>query len=225
MDAGAYDAWYQTPRGAWIGETEFRLLRQQLRPERGESLLDIGCGTGYFIRRFAGELGLETVGLDPNARWLDFARAHGAGTERYCIGSAESLPFFDCSFDYTVSVTALCFVDDFRQAVREMLRVTRKRFAIGLLNRHSLLYLQKGSHGGSGAYRGAHWHSASEVRAMIAGLPVADIALRSAVYLPHASGMERAAERVIPSRLLIGAFFVAAGCGAPGPSKTKAGAG
>ena len=103
MDAGAYDAWYHTPRGAWIGETEFRLLRQQFRPERGESLLDIGCGTGYFTRRFAGELGLETVGLDPNARWLDFARAHGAGTERYCIGSAESLPFSACSFDYTVS--------------------------------------------------------------------------------------------------------------------------
>ena len=114
-------------------------------------------------------------------------------------------------------MTALCFVDDFRQAVREMLRVTRKRFAIGLLNRRSLLYLQKGSHGGSGAYRGAHWHSASEVRSLIAGLPLADIALRSAVYLPHASGMARAAGRVIPSRLLIGAFFVAVGCVGPRP--------
>ena len=32
--------------------------------------------------------------------------------------------------------------------------MTRKRFAIGPLNRHSLLYLQKGRARGSGAYRG-----------------------------------------------------------------------
>jgi hypothetical protein len=28
VDAGAYDAWYRTSRGTWIGETEFQLLRK-----------------------------------------------------------------------------------------------------------------------------------------------------------------------------------------------------
>jgi SAM-dependent methyltransferase len=212
VDAGAYDAWYHTPRGAWIGEIEFQLLRQLLRPERGQSLLDVGCcGTGYFTRRFAGETGLRAVGLDPNASWLEFARASSPGSERYCIGTTESLPFANRSFDLGVSVTALCFVDDARRAVREILRVTRKRFAIGLLNRHSLLYLQKGRAGGSGAYRGAHWHTTQEIRALFDGLPAANLKVRSAVFLADGGPIARGIERLISHRLSLGAFAVVAG--------------
>jgi SAM-dependent methyltransferase len=206
-----YDAWYYTPRGAWIGEVEFRLLRDLLGSERGGSLLDVGCGTGYFTRRFAGEAGLQLVGLDPSASSLDFARAHSAVGERYCMGSAESLPFADRSFDYSVSVTALCFVGDTQRAVRQMLRVTRKRFAIGLLNRRSLLYLQKGRVGGLGAYRGAHWHTAREIRALFKGLPAGNLTLRSAVFLPDGGALARWVEPLIPYRLRLGAFIVAAG--------------
>ena len=46
-------------------------------------------------------------------------------SEPYCLGAAESLRFADRSFDLVVSVTALCFVDDARRAVREIPRVTR----------------------------------------------------------------------------------------------------
>jgi SAM-dependent methyltransferase len=211
VDAGAYDAWYQTPRGAWIGEAEFRLLRRLLRPACGESLLDAGCGTGYFTRRFAGETGVRAVGLDPNASWLEFARASSIGSEWYCLGAAQSLPFADRSFDLGISVTALCFVDDARRAVREILRVTRKRFAIGLLNRHSLLYLQKGRVGGSGGYRGAHWHTTQEIRALFDGLPAANLKVRSAVFLPVGGRIARSAECIISRRLLLGAFVVVAG--------------
>ena len=211
MKAAEYDAWYQTPRGAWIGESEFRLLRRLLRPACGESLLDVGCGTGYFTRRFACTTGLRVVGLDPNTSWLEFARASSTGSERYCLGAAESLPFADRSFDLGVSVTALCFVDDARRAVREILRVTRKRFAIGLLNRHSLLYLQKGRAVGSGAYRGAHWHTTQEIRALFDGLPGANLKVRCAVFLAGGGPIARGIERLISHRLSLGAFVVVAG--------------
>jgi SAM-dependent methyltransferase len=207
--AEEYEAWYHTPRGTWIGETEFRLLCELLRCERGKSLLDVGCGTGYFTRRFAREAGLQVVGLDPNSRWLDFARAH-AGGEQYCLGSALCLPFADKSFDYTVSVTALCFIEDARRALEQIVSVTRKRFAIGLLNRHSLLYLHKGHKGGTGAYRGAHWHTASEIKQLLDGLPVAGIVMRSAVFLPSAGPVARAAERMIAQGVRLGAFIAVA---------------
>ena len=194
MDAGAYDAWYHTPRGAWIGEIEFQLLRQLLRPECGQSLLDVGCGTGYFTRRFAGGTGLRAVGLDPNASWLEFARASSTGSERYCLGTAESLPFADRSFDLSVSITALCFVDESRRALQEMLRVTRKHIAAGLLNRHSLLY-----------------YTTREIRALCDGLSVTNLPFRSAVFRPGGGRFARRLEPLIPDWLRLGAFIVAAG--------------
>jgi SAM-dependent methyltransferase len=211
IDAADYEAWYHTARGASIGEIEFRLLLRLLRPERGESLLDVGCGTGYFARRFAGESGVNPVGIDPNPAWLDYARTHGTGTERYCLGRAEALPFAERSFDRTVSVTALCFIEAARRALLQILRVTRKRFAIGLLNRHSLLYLQKGRHGGSGAYRGARWHTRGEIEALFDGLPVANLRLETAVLLPGDGPLAHGIERLLSHRLPLGAFIVAAG--------------
>jgi len=70
MKPEQYDAWYRTPRGAWIGDTEFRLLLRLLAPQRGETLLDVGCGTGYFTRRCAREAGLQATGVDPDPQWL-----------------------------------------------------------------------------------------------------------------------------------------------------------
>jgi SAM-dependent methyltransferase len=161
-----YDAWYRTPRGAWIGEVEYGLLRAMLAAERHSSLLDAGCGTGYFSRRFACD-GHAVTGIDLDPAMVGFAHAHRAASEAYFVADALALPFADGAFDYCVSITALCFVRDERRALEEMVRVARRGIALGLLNRRSLLYWQKGRRGGSGAYRGAHWHTRPEILALM----------------------------------------------------------
>jgi SAM-dependent methyltransferase len=217
-----YDAWYHTSRGAWIGDVEQRLLSAALAPSPGESLIDVGCGTGYFARRFA-RAGLAATGVDRDPAMLDFARTHTAAGERYVLGDARCLQFPDRHFDLCVSVAALCFIAEESQALAEMLRVTRRRFAIGLLNRHSLLYLQKGRHGGRGAYRGAHWHTAAEAKALFGALPARDLTVSSAVFLPGGGPCAQWAESWLPSGLPLGAFLVVAGAlgeraGAAAPS-------
>lgn len=211
MTPEAYEAWYDAPRGRRIATLEYALLESMLQPAAGRSLLDIGCGTGHFTRRFARDARLATVGLDPNEAWLAYARAHAAGDESYVAGRAESLPFPDRSFDYTVSVTALCFVGDIEQALRELVRVTRRRFAVGVLNRHSWLYVRKGRGGGTGGYRGAQWHTAAQMRALFAALPVADLALATAVLLPRAGPWARAVEARWPRSIPLGGFLAVAG--------------
>ena len=206
--AEQYDAWYRARRGAWIGETEFRLLKAMLAPRAGETLLDVGCGTGYFTRRFARDAGVAATGLDPNGEWLAYAREHAVAGGIYVPGVAEALPFPDRSFDLTLSVTALCFVPDEKKALAEMLRVTRRRFAIGLLNRNSALYGRKA---GRGAYAGAHWHTAEEVHALFAGLPVWGLELKSAVFLPDGGSLARILEPLVPNRRLRGAMLAVAG--------------
>jgi SAM-dependent methyltransferase len=208
--AEQYDAWYHTARGRWIGAVEYQLLARLLRPEPGEHLLDVGCGTGHFTRWFARAATVQITGVDPDLASLEFARRQAAAAEHYIVGHAEELPFGDGSFDRTLCVTALCFMNDERRALREMLRVTRKRLVLGLLNRRSLLYLQKGRRGGTGGYRGAHWHTAREARHLFDGLPVCDIELRSAVFVAGGGWASRTIEASMPERCLFGGFLAIA---------------
>ncbi len=207
MKAAEYDAWYHTPRGSWIGTGEYELVRRQLAAGPGETLLDVGCGTGWFTRRFAQD-GTIATGLDPNAEWLAYARSHSPPDLRWVEGDARRLPFADGSFDHVISIAALCFVPDERRALAEILRVARRRFAIGWLNRHSLLYQLKS---GRGAYRGARWHTAAELRRLFSGLPIASLSLTSAIFLPGGGAGARLVEGLLPNRLPWGALLVAAG--------------
>jgi SAM-dependent methyltransferase len=211
QSAQQYDAWYRTPRGRWIGEIEYRLLFALLAPERGASVLDVGCGTGYFTRRFAREAGLRAIGLDRDRERLVLARSLAGAAESYVEGEAVSLPFADASFDFAISVAALCFVADPRRALAEMVRVTRRRFALGLLNRRSLLYWKKGRGGGQGGYRGARWHAPGEIPELFEGLPVADVAVRTAIFLPGGGALARLFERCAAPTLRWGGFIAVGG--------------
>lgn len=153
-----YDAWYGTPRGKWVGETEFAAAMALTGVEDGDTVLDIGCGTGYFSRMFAGA-GAKVTGLDIDTDYVAYAKKKGK--ESYLAGSALALPFKDGSFDYCVAMTSLCFVDDPLEAVKEALRVSRRGVLLGLLNRRSALYLLKH---GKGGYSGARWDRAKTLK-------------------------------------------------------------
>ncbi|WP_029134800.1 class I SAM-dependent methyltransferase [Sedimenticola selenatireducens] len=204
-DPAAYEAWYHTPRGRWIGDREFALLRDLLQPVAGASLLDVGCGTGHFSRRFAG-LGLVVSGIDPDAQALAYAAGEGDDIT-YLRGDGRALPFADNQFDYSSAVTSLCFVDDPVAALREMWRVTRLGVVLGLLNRHSLLYREKQ---GRGAYRGARWDSAEVVREVwlprLTSGPAA-VSMGSAIFLPRGDGVARIAEAWLPRQIPWGGFL------------------
>ncbi len=210
MDPALYDAWYDSPRGQWIGETEFRLLQRELDLRVGTQLLYVGCGTGWFTRRMSHLAGVKISGIDINPDWLQYARRRDPDS-RYVQGDALALPFADNSFDSVVSIAALCFTADWQQAVSEIVRVSRGRFAVGMLNRSSLLWRDKGRNGGSGAYQGARWVTPDELLGSVSRLPVADAHVCSAVFLPSGSLVARTVERLLPCRLPFGSFMVLAG--------------
>lgn len=97
-----YDAWYSTPRGRWIGETEFGLLARHVNEVPGAGVIDVGCGTGRFSRRFA-DAGFNVTGIDIDAASVEFARSKSDGQGSFLVGDARQLAFPDRSFDYPES--------------------------------------------------------------------------------------------------------------------------
>jgi SAM-dependent methyltransferase len=190
-----YDRWYRTPRGRWIGQLEYVLVRRLLKPRPEESLVDVGCGTGYFTRCFARDQTAAVVGVDPDSDAIEYARLHAENRETYLVASGEELPFPAGSFDIAVSITALCFVQKQVEFLQELARVARRCFAIGLLHRHSLLWRREGRRSGLGGYRGAHWHTKQEVVGLFvrAGLPSPIIG--TALHFPSGNILARIFER------------------------------
>lgn len=205
-DPATYEAWYHTPRGRWIGDIEFELLLKLIRPAPGETLLDVGCGTGYFSRRFA-QQGLSVTGIDPDHHAIDYARQQ-TGNITCLAGSALNLPFPDRAFDHSVAITSFCFIEHPQEALSEMWRITRKTLTLGLLNRHSILHRLKN---GRGAYKGARWDTATEVLShWVSRLSPApkNLMARSALFCPQGDRLARLVEACIPNRVLWGGFLV-----------------
>jgi SAM-dependent methyltransferase len=202
-DPAAYHAWYATPRGAWIAGRELALLDELLRPRPGESVLDVGCGTGYFSSALT-DRGLAVTGLDPDLPALRFVRQRDPRIT-LLKGTAGALPFADGAFDCALAMTSLCFVPGPAQALRELWRVSRRAVLLGLLHRRSLLYLTKHGRGG---YLGARWDRLGEVLGWTAGLtPAPELLARSAVFLPGGGTIARQVEPLMPARFPLGGFL------------------
>ncbi|MFO8013581.1 MAG: methyltransferase domain-containing protein [Phycisphaerae bacterium] len=115
--AARYEAWFDTPRGWALFESEAQCLR---RVSRGlpRPWLEVGVGTG----RFARALGID-VGVDPAGRMLPYALARGVPVAE-ALG--EALPFADGSFGAVFVVVTICFAQDPAALFREARRVLKE---------------------------------------------------------------------------------------------------
>jgi len=204
MDPAEYEAWYHTTRGNWIAGIEWKLLLDLMQPDTDMTLLEVGCGSGYFSRRFA-EMSLSVTALDPNQAALSYARQQGEEIH-YLQANALSLPFSSDSFDYVSAITSLCFVESPEQALQEMWRVTRRGLLLGVLNKHSLLYMQKRH---SKSYMGARWDRMTTVKKWAKNLDPepCHISVSNGVLVAGSGKLARLTERILGSLLPFGAFI------------------
>jgi SAM-dependent methyltransferase len=151
---GRYDEWFVHHAAAYQSEL---LAVRALLPLHGLGLA-IGVGTG----RFAAPLGVQ-VGIDPARKVLDYAANRGILTVQ---AIAEALPFSDSSFDYALSVTTICFVDDATAMLAEAHRTLKPggELVIAFIDRTSDLGQDYLAHqAGNVFYREATFYSAGEV--------------------------------------------------------------
>jgi SAM-dependent methyltransferase len=89
----------------------------------GNRVLDIGCGTGVFLR-VAADTGADVAGLDGSEALLGIARERLPAADLRA-GEMESLPWDDDAFDVVTGFNSLFFADDMVAALREAKRVAR----------------------------------------------------------------------------------------------------
>lgn len=94
-------------------------------PRSDAKILDIGCGTGRWLRRYC-EAGFTAIGIDATQHMLQ--RANELGTHSpLIIAPAQYLPFRDGTFDLVSSVTVVQHVipADQPKILHEMARILR----------------------------------------------------------------------------------------------------
>ncbi|MGH3717949.1 MAG: methyltransferase domain-containing protein [Pseudonocardiaceae bacterium] len=105
------------------------LVHDALAAMPGESILDVGCGPGFFVAELLEQVGAagSVVGVDRSPQML-------AATARRCAGhpnvtlheaDATSLPVTNAGFDRALSVQVMEYVPDVGAALAELHRAVR----------------------------------------------------------------------------------------------------
>jgi ubiquinone/menaquinone biosynthesis C-methylase UbiE len=92
----------------------------------GETILDIGCGSGELLRRLQVQFpALRLVGADASMSMLAVARHKLSASAALCNATAEALPFATASFDVIFSTSVLHYWPEPARALAELRRVLR----------------------------------------------------------------------------------------------------
>lgn len=138
--ADHYDLWYETNLGKYFDNLEKALMIDLLKPHSGQTLLDIGCGTGNHLKFFQ-EMGLKVTGVDPSTFMLKKAKKKLQDKASIFLGTGENLPFEDKEFDLSIIFATLEFCQNPTLVLKEAKRVTSGKIFLGVLNSFSMLSL------------------------------------------------------------------------------------
>jgi ubiquinone/menaquinone biosynthesis C-methylase UbiE len=120
---GAGEIWnWEGPAGKQRWTRRVKMLSNHLRT--GMSVLELGCGTGYFTRELA-RSGADIVAVDVSPELLEIAKVdRPAANVRYEIQNAYESSYPDAMFDSVVGSSVLHHLE-IEEALREIYRVLK----------------------------------------------------------------------------------------------------
>ena len=83
-----------------------------------QTVLDLGCGEGFYLGTLAGEWTIEAHGLDISTAAIDLAARRYPGVSWLVANADRALPFAEASFDLVLSLTARRNAPEVRRVVR-----------------------------------------------------------------------------------------------------------
>jgi ubiquinone/menaquinone biosynthesis C-methylase UbiE len=102
------------------------VVSAQVKDQRIETILDLGCGTGRFSDALQVRFDADVIGIDPSTKMLAQARSKPSrGRIRYEAGRGESIPLPDKSVDLVFMSMIFHHLENPALAVHECRRVLR----------------------------------------------------------------------------------------------------
>ncbi|MBD9649472.1 class I SAM-dependent methyltransferase [Ensifer sp. ENS09] len=128
LSANEYEDLYrQHPRVHEGTDNSEACVRKIAASVVGDSVCDVGCGTGVLLKQIR-----ETKPGLTRLAGVDFAIDDAARIEgiEYHAAMIEDLPFADGEFDTVVCTHVIEHILDYRKAIAELRRITRRRLII-----------------------------------------------------------------------------------------------
>lgn len=132
------------PIGERIARDQAQVLARFAGELSGQSVLDVGTGTGRAALQMA-RAGARVTGVDTSEEMLTVARRHAADERlalSFAVGDAHHLEFTERSFDVVVCLRVLMHAVDWRGVVAELCRVARHRVIVDYPSASSVAALQ-----------------------------------------------------------------------------------
>ena len=125
---GSEADWYSellNQEGTYQKEVILPNLFRLAAVKKGQRVLELGCGTGFFCRAFA-EAGAQVVGVDIGRELISKAESIANPSVSYRVASADSVPFIaSASIDCIIIVLSLQNIENAGQVIKESLRVLK----------------------------------------------------------------------------------------------------
>ncbi len=103
-----------------------RRIIEEINPQHGDKILDLGCGTGYYLFLLSNlPVKLNLTGLDNDKKALDEAKTSLDGKIKFIIGDSHKLPFKKNFFDKIVASEVLEHLKDDEGSLKAIYRVLK----------------------------------------------------------------------------------------------------
>lgn len=123
-------------------------LLRLIDPKRGETIVDVACGEGFFARAMA-EKGALITGVDIAASLIESAKRNDMPGITYHVGSAVELStIVSGSFDQAYSILALQNMEHADHAIAEVANILKEHGVFHLVLNHPSFRIPKSSYWG-----------------------------------------------------------------------------
>ena len=140
-----YDDLLESGDGTYQSDLILPNVLRLLELKKGEKVLDLRCGQGFFSREFY-KAGADVSGIDLSPKLISLAKEKSSTAIKFGVSSADSLPFFsEASFETVVCVLAIQNMKNVAGVLREVSRVLKTNARLLIVMNHPSFRVPKRS--------------------------------------------------------------------------------